>query len=315
MESFGFSNIPDEPDILSGYFNGLFPDISTENSIINCYTETHLPSEPVLQDTITHTFYIPRKPTNTWTLLSQLSINCGFKFEKKVVDIQTNKITWEGVKPKDNAVPVSNLIQSCWSDVDIRLNQQRVTNNRHNSQVTSILSKLTNSHYYSATLGRLSGVADDSTDPDITSNENTGVKLRQNMFCIPDDDTENKANLIHLTGPLYSSISSNPWPIPSEIDIYISMTRNKDEVLVSYTGDQDTIFRITLEYLEVLVPRIIIDPSIHNKIELHLNKKSIKMVYNRLEIRSFVIGPGRLSFDSGSLFQGYDIVSKLIYYN
>lgn len=66
MENFGFSNIPDEPDLLSGYFNGLFPNISTESTILSSYTETHQPSEPVLEDSLTHTFYIPRKPTNTW---------------------------------------------------------------------------------------------------------------------------------------------------------------------------------------------------------------------------------------------------------
>ena len=79
MENFGISNVPVEPNVLSGYFNGLFPTISTESSIINSYCETHLPSEPVLEDTLTHTFYISRKPTNTWTLLSQMSINCGFR--------------------------------------------------------------------------------------------------------------------------------------------------------------------------------------------------------------------------------------------
>jgi hypothetical protein len=121
MESFGISNIPDEPNILNGYFGGLFPEISTENSIINSYSENHQPSEPVLDDSLTHTFYVNRKPTNTWTLASQFYINCGFKFEKQVVDAITGGISWEGVKCKDQAVPVSNLIQSFWSDVDIRL--------------------------------------------------------------------------------------------------------------------------------------------------------------------------------------------------
>ena len=121
MENFGISNIPDEPNILNGYFSGLFPEISTENSIINSYSETHHPSEPCLDDSLTHTFYINRKPTNTWTLLSQLSINCGFKFEKEVIDDETASKSWEPVKYKDSAVPVSNLIQSFWSDVDIRL--------------------------------------------------------------------------------------------------------------------------------------------------------------------------------------------------
>ena len=313
MENFGFANVPAEPNILNGYFNGLFPSISTENSIINYYEEIYLPSEPVLKDTTTHTFYIPRKPTNTWTALSQSTINCGFTFEKKVV--KNNEITWETVRFSDNAVPCSGLTQAFWSDVDIRLNQTRVTNNRHNSQMTSILSKLTTSHYYPITLGRLSGVADDTVDPDIFSTENTGFKLRQSIYCRQDAEVEKSAKIVHLTGPLYSNVSANPWPIPSEIDIFLSMTRNKNEVLITQNDEdlndpKSDIFRINLEYIEVIIPRIVIDPAIHEKIEKHLEKKSIEMVYNRIDLRSFVIGPGTLNFDSGSLFQGFDIVSR-----
>jgi hypothetical protein len=317
MENFGFSQVPGEPDVLSGYFNGLFPTITTENSIINYYEEIYQPSEPVLTDSITHTFYIPRKPTNTWTSLNQATINCGFTFEKEVTNDTTGEITWEAVQYKDNAVPCSGLTQALWSDVDIRLNQTRVTTNRHNSQMTSILSKLTTSHYYPSTLGRLSGVADDTVDPDIFSNENSGFLYRQQMYCRKNDDTIKKARTVNLRGPLYSNVSTNPWPIPSEIDIFLSMTRNKNEVLITQTDDdtnnpKSNVFRLNLEYIEVIIPRIVIDPSIHDKIEKELKSKPIEMVYNRIDVRSFVIGPGRLSYDTGPLFQGFDIVSVLL---
>ena len=105
---------------------------------------------------------------------------------------------------------------------------------------------MTNSHYYSSTIGRLSAAADDTSDPDIYSNENAGVKLRQSWFCLEDDSDEKKAPVVHLSGPLYSTISSNPWPLPSEIDIYVSITRNKNEILVTHTGGEDILFRIVL---------------------------------------------------------------------
>ena len=314
MENFGFAQVPNEPNVLSGYFNGLFPTISTESSIINYYEEIFLPSEPVLNDSLTHSFYIPRKPTNTWTALSQSTINCGFIFEKKVTDVSSGEITWESVRYNDNAVPCSGLLQAFWSDVDIRLNQQRVTNNRHNSQMTSILSKLTTSHYYPSTFGRCAGVADDTNDPDEFSNENSGFLYRQKMYCRANADVKKKANKVNLRGPLYSNISSDPWPIPSEVDIFLSMTRNKDEVLI-IQNDNDVdnpksdVFRINLDYIEVIIPRIVIDPTVHDQIEKELQKKPIEMVYNRIDVRSFVIGPGCLSFDTGPLFQGFDIVS------
>ena len=94
---------------MSGYFNGLFPTISTESSIINYYEEIYLPSEPVLTDSITHTFYILCKLTNTWTALSQATINGGYIFQKKVTDVSSGEITWESVHYNDNAVPCSGL--------------------------------------------------------------------------------------------------------------------------------------------------------------------------------------------------------------
>ena len=135
------------------------------------------------------------------------------------------------------------------------------------------------------------------------------------MFCKKNDDTSKESDIIHLRAPLYSTISSNPWPIPSEIDITISMTRNKDDLLITQTDSQkNDIFRLVLSYIELIIPRIIIDPLLHDKIEEELSKKAIELVYNRIEIRSFVIGPGQLSYETPSLFQGYDIVSFFLFY-
>ena len=87
------------------------------------------------------------------------------------------------------------------------------------------------------------------------------------------------------------------------------MTRNKDDLLITQTDSQkNDIFRLVLSYIELIIPRIIIDPLLHDKIEEELSKKAIELVYNRIEIRSFVIGPGQLSYETPSLFQGYDIV-------
>ena len=69
------------------------------------------------------------------------------------------------------------MIQSFWEEIDIRLNQTRVTNHAHNAQLTSIIDKLTTSHYYESTIGQLAGVCDDTQNPDIFNNENAGFVL------------------------------------------------------------------------------------------------------------------------------------------
>ena len=116
--------------------------------------------------------------------------------------------------------------------------------------------------------------------------------------------------LVHLTGPLYSTISNNSYPIPSDIEISISMTRNKNEVLIvqNDTNKSDT-FRMQLDYLEIIVPRIVIKAGVQHHIENLLKKTPIELFYNRFELRSFVINQNQLTWQSDSLFQGYDIVS------
>ena len=58
-------------------------------------------------------------------------------------------------------------------------------------------------------MGRLGGVADDTSNPDELDESNEGFIIRQNMWC-------NKT-VVPMTGPLYSTISTNSFPIPSDI--------------------------------------------------------------------------------------------------
>ena len=148
----------------------------------------------------------------------------------------------------------------------------------------------------------LASVAEDTENHDVFNVDNDGFVLRQNLWC--------EKGLVHLTGPLYSTISNNSYPIPSDIEISISMTRNKNEVLIvqNDTNKSDT-FRMQLDYLEIIVPRIVIKAEVQHHIENLLKRKPIELFYNRFELRSFVINQNQLTWQSDSLFQGYDIVS------
>ena len=78
----------------------------------------------------------------------------GLKFEKDEKDSQSGQSKWIPVRLKDKSAPCSNICQAFWSDVDIRLNQTRVTNNRHNAKISSILTKLSSSPFFENTLGK-----------------------------------------------------------------------------------------------------------------------------------------------------------------
>ena len=60
------------------------------------------------------------------------------------------------------------------------------------------------------------------------------------------------------------------------------MTRNKNEVLIvqNDTTKSDT-FRMQLDYLEIIVPRIVIKAEVQHHIENLLKRKLIELFYNR----------------------------------
>ena len=49
-----------------GIFNGLFPEIIADDTIINKYTKIIRPLEPITADSLIHNICVLKKPTNTW---------------------------------------------------------------------------------------------------------------------------------------------------------------------------------------------------------------------------------------------------------
>ena len=85
------------------------------------------------------------------------------------------------------------MIQCFFADIDIRLNQTRITNQINYAQIGHILSHFSSNYHYQTTFGTNSAYADDITDPDVYNVENTGFTLRQQKYCFntdnPDDTT------------------------------------------------------------------------------------------------------------------------------
>ena len=49
-----------------GIFNGLFPEIISDDTIINKYTEIIRPLEPITADSLIHNICVFKKTKNTW---------------------------------------------------------------------------------------------------------------------------------------------------------------------------------------------------------------------------------------------------------
>ena len=96
----------------------------------------------------------------------------------------------------------------------IRLNQRRITIQQNAAQISQIINKLSCSREYAETIGVTAGQFDDTANPDEKSNANSGGILRQQKWAGSSPD---ELNVVHLTGPLITSVSSCPYPFPSEV--------------------------------------------------------------------------------------------------
>ena len=65
------------------------------------------------------------------------------------------------------------------------------------------------------------------------------------------------------------------------------MIRNKNEVLITRKNPDDTNdYRIHLHYLELTLPRFLLNPIQQMKIENIWKKRPIQLIYNRFEVMS-----------------------------
>ena len=65
------------------------------------------------------------------------------------------------------------------------------------------------------------------------------------------------------------------------------MIRNNNEVLITRKDPDDTNeYRIHLHYLELTLPRFLLNPIQQMKIENIWKKKPIQLIYNRFEVMS-----------------------------
>ena len=299
-------NLSNDNDELytDNFIHNLFQKTSADDRFIEAYETIHVPKEPIQSNREFYSITVPRRNTNTWTQLSSMILNVGIKFEKY------HEGNWYAVTKSDKTVPVSNLVRCLFEDIEIRLNQTRITSaNEINPQIVAILDMLTLTKNSDDTVGELGGVMLDTMDPDKDEgSDNFGAYQRQNKYCI--DGTANKlASVTHLQAGLTTSISGQDVPYPSGLDFHINLKRAKDKNIITHFGDETNVkYRIDIAYLELICKHYIINPALQLEVEkIWSNKKELGYTYNRLDVSRHTLPGGSYSFLSPNLFEGNQI--------
>ena len=106
-------------------------------------------------------------------------------------------------------------------------------------------------------------------------------------------------------------------PIPSEIKITWEFTKAPDELLLmriplsDESPEETPQFKIILHYMELYVPRLIVNPKIEIDVDKQLrgtnndgSGKKLTYFYSRVETTTELLPGGITYWESGSLFQG-----------
>ena len=85
-------------------------------------------------------------------------------------------------------------------------------------------------------------------------------------------------------------------------------TDNKKIITVVGDADDDKTYRVDIEYLELIVKHLIINPTLQLSIErLWNSKKELVYTYNRLDVTQHTLPGGSLSYLTPNLFEGSQI--------
>jgi len=83
---------------------------------------------------------------------------------------------------------------------------------------------------------------------------------------------------------------------------------NKKIITVVGDADDDKTYRVDIEYLELIVKHLIINPTLQLSIErLWNSKKELVYTYNRLDVTQHTLPGGSLSYQTPNLFEGSQI--------
>lgn len=179
-----------------------------------------------------------------------------------------------------------------------------------------LLLRLTCSHDVEKTVGRLAGLMTDTDDPDKYSTSNVGAIGRIMLFCTPRpsnaaQDWEAPIKEVNLTGPFLSIIQNLNFPCPSELDLYITLRRCTDSMLITKLDPLDKgKYRLVIRKIELKLPKETIEVLQQEKLE-HIwknpNPNPIMYVFNRLEVTTCTVGSNELTFETPILFRSMEI--------
>ncbi|XP_071476163.1 uncharacterized protein F54H12.2-like [Diadema antillarum] len=206
------------------------------------------------------------------------------------------------IQEEAKVAPTNMFLHTLFSDVDLMLNDRLITpsNNTYNyrAMLESLLtygpeakqSQLTSALFYKDTAGGM-----EDNNPLSESSTNQGLKTRHSFI--------KNGNTVDMIGTLHLDMVFQDRLLLGGLDIKLKLNRSKDEFsLMSSTPDSN--YKVVISEASLYVRRIKLNPEtalLHAKT---LESQTAKYPIRRVEVKTFSIPRGNLSFTRESLILG-----------
>ena len=277
----------------------LFAVPPTQTSIESAgYVEYH-PISTLANDASPIEFVVPRGGQDYLDLAST----------QLYVRAQIQQAGGEALGADDAVGPINLLIQTLFSDVEIKVNDMLITsaNNTYayRAYLETILSygpsaktsQLTASMYYKDIAGAM-----DENNPLAENLANTGLKKRYSIFKTQEH--------VEMLGRIHADLFFQERYLPSGCGLRLKFIRNKDSFCL-LSSKPDKKYKIKIHVCKLLIRKAKITPSVFTAHAKALEVGNMKYPIRRVVVKSFTIPANNLNFTNKNVFSG-QIPSRVV---
>ncbi|XP_030831447.1 uncharacterized protein F54H12.2-like [Strongylocentrotus purpuratus] len=200
--------------------------------------------------------------------------------------------------------PVNLFLPSLFSQVDVMLNEKLVSQPSntypYRAMLESIMhygketkdSQLTQQLYYKDAAGKM-----DLLNPLLAGeNVNEGLKKRHEFIV--------DSKVLSMLGPIYGDLFFQERLLLPGVDLKLKLNRSKDAFCLLSSNAEGN-YKVKILSAALYVRRVKTNPSVMLNHAKMLEKANAKYPLNKVDVRSFTIPAGNMSFNKDNLFLGH----------
>ena len=223
---------------------------------------------------------------------------------QSLLHLQVKVVNGDGTPLGDDAkvAPTSLFMHSLFSDVDMMLNDRLITPSTNTYPYRSILetlltygpaakeSQLTSSLFYKDTPSHM-----DDGNPLAVTKGNNGMKQRHDFI--------KNSRTLDMTGILHLDMFFQERLLLGGVDIKLKLNRSKNSFALMSAADNAN-FKVSITNASLHVRRVKLSPDASLSHAKNLETQTAKYPIRRVDVKTFSIPRGNLSFSRESLILG-----------